>query len=184
MLHAVLDFIVDGYVPLLDWIEEIVGEMEEGAIGSFPDQARIRRIFRLRRELRRFETIAGQMEEMAAKLAKVEQPAIDPRARPWFRDVYDHAHRAAMRTRGLSETLGYILEVAGLLEQSRQGAITRQLAAWAAILAVPTAIAGIYGMNFRYFPELEWRYGYFAILGVIAAICSLLFWRFKRIGWL
>lgn len=184
VLHAVLDFIVDGYGPLLDSIEEIVGEMEEGSIGSFPDQARIRRIFRLRRELRRFETIAGQTEEVAAKLAEVEQPAIDPRARPWFRDVYDHAHRAAMRAHGLNETLGYILDVAGLLEQSRTGAITRQLAAWAAILAVPTAVAGIYGMNFDFMPELTWRYGYFAVLATIALLCILLYTRFKRIGWL
>jgi len=184
VLHALLDFIVDGYGPLLDTIEETVGVLEEGALGSFPDQARIRRIFRLRRELRRFEAIAGQMEEVAAKLAKVEQPAVDPRARPWFRDVFDHAHRAATRSHALNETLGYILEVAGLLEQSRTGAITRQLASWAAILAVPTAIAGIYGMNFKYLPELEWRYGYFIVLGAIATICALLFWRFKRIGWL
>lgn len=184
VLHAVLDFIVDGYGPLLDGIEETVGEMEEGAIGSFPDQARIRRIFRLRRELRRFEAIAGQMEEMAAKLATSEQPAIDARARPWFRDVYDHAHRAATRARSLNETLGYILEVAGLLEQSRTGAITRQLAAWAAILAVPTAIAGIYGMNFRFMPELHWHYGYFAVLAAIVVICGLLYFRFRRIGWL
>lgn len=184
VLHAVLDFIVDGYGPLLDHIEEIVGEMEEGAIGAFPDQARIRRIFRLRRELRRFETVAGQMEEVAAKLANTEQPAIDPRARPWFRDVYDHAHRAATRTRGLNETLGYILDVAGLLEQSRTGAITRQLAAWAAILAVPTAVAGIYGMNFDFMPELRWHYGYFAVLAAIVLLCSLLYARFRRIGWL
>ena len=184
VLHAVLDFIVDGYGPLLDSIEEIVGEMEEGAIGAFPDQARIRRIFRLRRELRRFETVAGQMEEMASKLANTEQPAIDPRARPWFRDVYEHAHRASTRAHGLNETLGYILDVAGLLEQSRTGAITRQLAAWAAILAVPTAVAGIYGMNFDFMPELRWRYGYFAVLTAIAVICGLLYTRFKRIGWL
>lgn len=184
VLHAVLDFIVDGYGPLLEHIEEVVGEVEEGAIGSFPGQARIRRIFRLRRELRRFENIAWQMEEVAGKLAEVRQPAIDPRAQPYFRDVYDHARRAALRTRGLNETLGYILEVAGLLEQSRQGVITRQLAAWAAILAVPTAIAGIYGMNFQYLPELEWRYGYFIVLGVIATICAVLFAQFKRIGWL
>lgn len=184
VLHAVLDFIVDGYGPLLDGIEETVGVMEEGALGSFPDQARIRSIFGQRRELRRFEAIAGQMEEMAAKLAKVEQPAIDARARPYFRDVYDHAHRAATRTRGLNETLGYILEVAALLEQSRTGTITRQLAAWAAILAVPTAIAGIYGMNFAFMPELHWRYGYFIVLAAIALICALLFARFRKIGWL
>jgi magnesium transporter len=88
------------------------------------------------------------------------------------------------RARWLNDTLGSMLEVAGLLEQSRQGAITRQLAAWAAILAVPTAIAGIYGMNFEYLPELEWRYGYFVVLGAIALICALLFVRFRRIGWL
>ncbi len=184
VLHAVLDFIVDGYEPLLDEIEAVVGEMEDRAIGSFPDQARIRRIFRLRRALRHFEGIAGGMEEMAAKLWEVEQPAIDPRARPYFRDVFDHARRAVHRTRGLVDTLGSILEVASLLEQSRTGAITRQLAAWAAILAVPTAIAGIYGMNFEYLPELNWRYGYFIVLGLIALICGLLFYRFKRIGWL
>jgi magnesium transporter len=184
VLHAMLDFVVDGYGPLLDGIDETVSELEEGAIGAFPDPDRIRRIFRLRRELRRFEGIAGQMEEMAAKLAKIEQPAIDPRARPWFRDVFDHAHRAVTRTRLLNDTLGSILEVAGLLEQSRTGAITRQLAAWAAILAVPTAIAGIYGMNFDFMPELTWRYGYFAVLAAIALICGLLFVRFRRIGWL
>ena len=184
VLHAVLDFIVDGYAPLLDGLEETVGELEDGAIARFPDQARIRRIFRLRRELRRFEDIAGRMEEVAAKLAETEQPAIDRRARPYFRDVLDHTRRAVTRASWLNDTLGAMIEVAGLLEQSRQGAITRQLAAWAAILAVPTAIAGIYGMNFAFMPELDWRYGYFVVLGAIAAICALLFARFKRIGWL
>ncbi len=80
--------------------------------------------------------------------------------------------------------LSNMLEVASLLEQSRQGAITRQLAAWAAILAVPTAIAGIYGMNFEFMPEIGWRYGYFVVLGVIALVCTALFLRFRRIGWL
>jgi magnesium transporter len=184
VLHAVLDFIVDGYFPLLDQLENSVSEMEEGAVAKFPDQARIRRIFRLRRGLRRFEVIAGQMEEAAGKLLRLELPCIDARARPYFRDVYDHAHRAMTRAHGLNETMGGIIEIAGLLEQSRQGAITRQLAAWAAILAVPTAIAGIYGMNFDFMPELTWRYGYFIVLATIAAICALLFWRFRRIGWL
>jgi magnesium transporter len=184
VLHAVLDFIVDGYAPLLDQLEATVDEMEEGVVAQFPDQARIRRIFHLRRELRRFEDIAGRMVEVAAKLADLEQPCIDKRARPYFRDVLDNTRRAATRAHWLNDTLGAMVEVAGLLEQSRTGAITRQLASWAAILAVPTAIAGIYGMNFAYLPELEWRYGYFIVLGAIAAICALLFVRFKRIGWL
>ena len=184
VLHAVLDFIVDGYLPLIDWFDHLAEDMEQGAIGAVPDQARIRRIFRLRRTLRQFEDIAGRMEEVAAKLAEQNLPAIDPRARPYFRDVYDHARRTVSRVHWLTDTLASLVEVAHLLEQSRQGAITRQLAAWAAILAVPTAIAGIYGMNFAYMPELHWRYGYFIVLGAIAVVCLLLFWRFRRIGWL
>ncbi|HSG54416.1 MAG TPA: magnesium and cobalt transport protein CorA [Paracoccaceae bacterium] len=183
VLHALLDFIVAGYDPVLDTLEQTAEDMEDGAIDVFPDQEHIRRIFRLRRVLRRLEGTARRMEEMSDKLADLEQPAIDLRARPYFRDVYDHARRVVNRVHGLLDTLGNIIEVAGLLEMSRQGATTRQLAAWAAILAVPTAIAGIYGMNFDFMPELTWRYGYFVVLGAIALICSLLFWRFRRIGW-
>lgn len=184
VLHAVLDFIVDGYEPLVEWFDHLAEKLEQTAIASFPDQARIRRVFRLRRTLRQFEDIARRMEEVADKLAELDVPAVDPKARPYFRDVYDHAHRTVYRVHWLSDTLTSLVEVAHLLEQSRQGAITRQLAAWAAILAVPTAIAGIYGMNFVHMPELHWRYGYFIVLGAIAAICALLFWRFRRIGWL
>ena len=184
VLHALLDFIVAGYDPLLDTLEVTAEAMEDRAIDAFPAQADIRRIFRLRRILRRLESNAGRMEEVADKLAQSEMPAIDQHARPYFRDVDDHARRVVSRVRGLLDTLTNILEVASLLEQSRQGAITRQLAAWAAILAVPTAIAGIYGMNFAIMPELTWRYGYFVVLGAIALACTGLFWRFRRIGWL
>ncbi|MDW9775152.1 hypothetical protein GOC40_15225 [Sinorhizobium meliloti] len=83
---------------------------------------------------------------------------------------------------GLREVITSVFEASNLLEQQRQGTITRQLAAWAAILAVPTAIAGIYGMNFEYMPELKTRYGYFAVLATIAGLCAFLFYRFKNPG--
>jgi magnesium transporter len=184
VLHALLDFIAAGYVPLLTQLEEAVSDMEEGAIAAFPDKARIRRIFRMRRQLRRFETVVGPMEEVAAKLGSTVQPAIDDAARPYFRDVYDQVRRTIVRARALTETLANIVEIASLLAQHRQGDITRQLAAWAAILAVPTAIAGIYGMNFDVMPELRWQYGYPAVLAAITLICGVLFRRFRRIGWL
>ncbi|MEP6869690.1 MAG: magnesium and cobalt transport protein CorA, partial [Novosphingobium sp.] len=152
--HAILDFIVDGYQPLIDRLEEAVQVMEERAIQAFPEQSTIRRIFRLRRYLRRFERIVGPMEEACERLATTDLPSIDPSARIWFRDVLDHVRRTMVRTRGLKETMASIVETASLLEQHRQGEMTRQLAAYAAILAVPTAIAGIYGMNFRFMPEL------------------------------
>ncbi len=182
--HAILDFIVDGFAPIIDRFEEAVQAMEERAIDCFPEPSIIRRIFRLRRQIRRFERLVGPMEEVCERLATTDLPNIDPAARVWFRDVLDHVRRALTRMRGLKETLASIVETAGLLEQHRQGEMTRQLAAWAAILAVPTAIAGIYGMNFQFMPELQWRYGYFGALGLIFGSCFLLYWRFRRIGWL
>jgi magnesium transporter len=85
---------------------------------------------------------------------------------------------------GLREVLTSVFEFSNLLEQQRTGAITRQLAAWAAILATPTAVAGIYGMNFEEMPELSTRYGYFIVLGFIFGVCTLLYVRFKRARWL
>ena len=184
VLHVVLDFIAEGYDPVLTRLEEKVTLMEDRAIDQFPGQRRISEVFRLRRALRRLESTAGRMEETAGKLAQVDQPAIDAAARPYFRDVHDATRRVCSRVRWLLVSLGNLLEVASLIEQHRQGLITRQLAAWAAILAVPTAIAGIYGMNFDFMPELRWRYGYFIVLGAMVAICTGLFVRFKRIGWL
>ncbi len=184
VLHSVLDFIVDGYLPIIEELETALQRIEEAAIDSFPERATIRRIFRLRRQLRRFEQIVGPMREVCERLALTELPAVDPSARIWFRDVLDHVRRTLARVAGLKETLASVVETASLLEQHRQGTMTRQLASWAAILAVPTAIAGIYGMNFDYLPELHWRYGYYAVLGAIGIICTGLWLRFKAIGWL
>ena len=182
--HAILDFIVDGYAPIMEKLDLAVQAMEERTIDAFPDPSTIRRIFRLRRQLRRFERIIGPMDTMCERLVRHELPMVDSEARVWFRDVQDHVKRALARAASLKDTLASLVETASLLEQHRQGEMTRQLAAWAAILAVPTAIAGIYGMNFDVMPELRWRYGYFAVLGVIALICGGLWLRFRRIGWL
>lgn len=182
--HAVLDFIVDGFQPILEKFEDSVQAMEEGAIDTFPEPPTIRRIFRLRRQFRRFTRIVGPMEEVCERLTYTELPVIDPGARIWFRDVLDHVRRTLTRMTGLRDTLASIVETASLLEQHRQGHMTRQLAAYAAILAVPTAIAGIYGMNFEYMPELQSKWGYPAVWLAILGICGGLWLRFRRIGWL
>ena len=182
--HAILDFIVDGYQPIMEQLETAVQTMEERAIETFPEPSTLRRIFRLRRQLRRFERIIGPMEEVCERLATHELPAVDHSARIWFRDVLDHVRRSLTRTIGLKETLASIVETASLLEQHRQGEMTRSLAGWLAILAVPTAIAGIYGMNFDYMPELHHRWGYPVVLSAIFLICGGLWLRFKKIGWL
>jgi magnesium transporter len=124
------------------------------------------------------------MGEVANRMVRLDLPCIDVEAKPYFSDVLDHVRRVQTRVDGLREVLTSVFELSNLLEQQRTGAITRQLASWAAILAVPTAIAGIYGMNFQNMPELTTRYGYFVVLAVIATTCSLLYLRFRRTGWL
>ncbi|MFN7130354.1 MAG: CorA family divalent cation transporter, partial [Brevundimonas sp.] len=184
VLHAILDFVVDGYTPIVDQAEEAVLDMEQRALDTFLSRDEIRALFQRRRELLRFERIMGPMEEVASRLERLEFPCLDPEVRPYFRDIRDHVRRVNSRVGGLREILTSVFEVSNLLEQQRQGVITRRLAAWAAILAVPTAIAGIYGMNFDYLPELHWRYGYPTVLAVIAAICTTLYFGFRRSKWL
>jgi len=184
ILHGVLDFIVDAYVPIVDDIEDSVLEMEQQALDSFLSRADIKRLFQLRRELLKFSRVLGPMEEVANKLQSLDLPCIDREVRPYFRDVADHVRRVSSRAASLRDILASVFEVSNLLEQQRQGVITRKLAAWAAILATPTAVAGIYGMNFDHMPELRWTYGYPAVMGLIFAICLGLYITFKRTKWL
>jgi magnesium transporter len=184
VLHAVLDYIVDGYAPLVGDIEEEVLEMEIQAADNFLDRRQVNHIFALRRELSRLKRILEPMGDVAVKLGRHELPCIDSNARMYFRDVQDHVTRVRVRVDGLRDALTSVFEFSTLLEQQRVGTITRQLAAWAAILAVPTAVAGIYGMNFDNIPELHMRYGYFIVLAGIVAVCLVLYGRFKRTGWL
>jgi magnesium transporter len=184
VLHAVIDFIVDGYLPMVEELEDKVLAMEKHMLISFLEREQIRRIFRMRRQVILFQRVLGPMSEVVGKLTHLELPCVDENAKPYFRDVLDHVKRVETMMAGLRDVITSVFEASNLLEQQRQGTITRQLAAWAAILAVPTAIAGIYGMNFKNMPELDTRYGYFAVLGVIAALCVMLFMRFKKAGWL
>jgi magnesium transporter len=184
VLQAILDFIVDGYLPVIETIEDEVLAMEQAALDKFLGRDEVTRIFRLRRDLIKFGRVLGPMGEVAAKMTRLDLPCIDPETRPYFSDVLDHVRRVQTMADGLRDVLASVFEISSLLEQQRTGGITRQLAAWAAILAVPTAIAGIYGMNFENMPELETRFGYFVVLGVIAMTCAALYLQFRRAKWL
>jgi magnesium transporter len=121
--------------------------------------------------------------EVCRRLEHAEVMPLDAAMQPLFRDVTDHVFRVQEEIDALREVLAFAFEASLMRGQAQQTAITRKLAAWAAILAVPTAIAGIYGMNFEHMPELKWIYGYFLVIGVIAGICGMLYWRFRRNGW-
>jgi magnesium transporter len=184
VLHALLDFVVDNYMPVVDAAVEEVDAIEERLLQDRIGRADIERIYELRRELVRLRRVSAPMVEVCSRLRHVELPFIDKNMRPYFKDVLDHVVRVNETIDGLREVLSFAFEAAHLLESARQGDVSRKFAGWAAILAVPTAIAGIYGMNFQHMPELTWRYGYFVVLGVIAGLCGLLFYRFRRAGWI
>ena len=184
VLHGILDFIVDGYGPVIETIEEDVLSFEGRVLDAPLGREDVRRIFAYRRQLARFARLLQPTLEVNARLQHLDLPCVAPALRPYFRDVEDHIKRVAGRVEGLRDVLRSVFEIGLLVEQQRQSVVTRKLAAWAAILAVPTAIAGIYGMNFENMPELKFRYGYYIVLAVTASICGLLYIRFKRSDWL
>jgi len=163
ILYAILDFIVDNYMPVLETVQAEVEEIEDSVLGAQPSQDQIGRIYQLRRDLLRLRNAAMY---------------------PLFRDVSDHIRQVQEEIESLREVLSFAFETSLMTCQAQQTEISRRLAAWAAILAIPTAVAGIYGMNFDVEPELHWKYGYPFVLVVIALVCGWLYWRFRQMRWI
>jgi magnesium transporter len=184
ILYAILDFIVDNYMPVIEAIQAEVEEIEDRILGASSSQRQVARLYQLRRDLLRLRNAAVPLVEVCRRLEQPGLPGIDASMQPLFRDVSDHIRRVQEEIESLREVLAFAFETSLMTGQAEQTEITRMLAAWAAILAFPTAVAGIYGMNFETMPELHWRYGYFLILAVIVVVCGALYWRFKKNGWL
>jgi magnesium transporter len=184
ILYAILDFIVDNYMPVVETIHDEVEAIEDRVFDSVLNKADAQRLYMLRRDLLRLRNAAAPLVNVCRRLEHAEVMSIDPAMQPLFRDVTDHVRRVQEEIDVLREVLAFAFEANLMNGQAEQTSITRRLAAWAAILAVPTAIAGIYGMNFEYMPELKMGYGYFLVLGGIAAICITLYARLRHYGWL
>jgi magnesium transporter len=184
ILYAILDFIVDNYRPVIETIHAEVEQIEDTVLAGKLGSHHVERLYMLRRDLLRLRTAVRPLVEVCRRLEHAEVMAIDAALQPLFRDVTDHVYRVQEEIDSLREVLAFAFEASQMIGQAQQTAITRKLAAWAAILAVPTAVAGIYGMNFENMPELHWTYGYFVVISLVLLACSGLFWRFRRDGWL
>src|SRR5229473_2632966 len=184
ILYAILDFIVDNYVPVVEAVQGEVDELEDGVLHRTLQQAEVDRLYMLRRELLRLRKAVVPLVDVCHRLEHTEALPIDREMQPLFRDVTDHIQRVQEDIDSLREVLAFAFEASLMAGQAQQNAITRRLAAWAAILAVPTAVAGIYGMNFEHMPELKWTYGYYVVVGGILSVCTLLYVRFRHYGWL
>ena len=183
VLYAVADHVIDAYVEVAGLVEDDVEELE-AAVFSNDRSDDVSRIYQLKRELMQLRRAVSPLEVPLQKLVGRQIDVVPDEMRNYFRDVEDHAIRVRDQVAALDELLTSILQASLARSSQLDNEDMRKISAWAGIIAVPTAIAGIYGMNFHWMPELTWRYGYFAVLFVIATICVLLYRGFKRNGWL
>ncbi len=184
VIYAILDFITDNYFPVLDEIEDELEGIESEIFAATPANEKIEHIYRLRVELQRMRRVVAPMLEICNRLGRHEFPATAAAIVPYLHDLHDHAQLLNEAIGDLRERLASAFEASLLLASARQNDIVKKLASWAAILAVPTAIAGIYGMNFKFMPELDWAFGYPAVMLFMVGLCSFLYFRFKRSAWL
>ena len=179
---AILDKVVDDYEPVVQGLETDIEEVEQEIFrdGSDPTE----RIYRLKREVIEFHRAVSPLLEPLHDLERGAFPQVDERLRSFFRDVADHARRVDELVMGQRELLTSVLEANLALQSVRQNTVVKQISAWAAIIAVPTFIASVYGMNFEHMPELDSPIGYPLALAVMAACVLVLHQFFRRIGWL
>ncbi len=188
VLHAILDFIVDNYLPITEKLGRYLREQEREIFSYSFNKRTLQNLYELKSQLVHMRAVILPVQEICnffINHKKNELMANFPsQAKPYFRDVNDHLLRALDAVNGLNEMLSVAMDTYMAVVNMGQNEVVRKLAAWAGILAVPTAVAGIYGMNFEYMPELQWKYSYFILLSVVFAICFTLYWRFKKVGWL
>ena len=184
ILYSILDFIVDNYMLVIKEVHAEVDDIEDSVFGESFVAVDVRGLYLRRRDLLRLRNAVGPLVDVCHRLEHAEVLPIAAALQPMFRDVTDHIRRVQEEIDALREVLAFAFEASLMTGQAEQTSITRKLAAWAAILAVPTAIAGIYGMNFTHMPELDWQYGYEAVIAVIVLVCGGLYWKFRKAGWL
>jgi magnesium transporter len=182
-LHAIMDRVVDDYQPAIEGLDKDIDEVEEQLFsGERINPAE--RIYRLQREVLSFRKATAPLVEPIDKLARGHYMQIHPEVRDYFRDVNDHLIRIRDQLDAMRDLLSSSLQANLAQVGVRQNEDMRKISAWVAIAAVPTAIAGIYGMNFKHMPELRWELGYPAVIVLMAVICTFLYFRFRRAGWL
>jgi magnesium transporter len=183
VLYAIVDHVVDGYEAAAQGVDVDIQEVEREVFsddGGNPAE----RIYKLEREVLDFHAAVVPLAGAVDEITRGHFEVVPDELGDYFRDVHDHLRRVGSRIAGFRELLGSALH-ANLTQVSvRQNEDMRKISAWVAILAVPTMIAGIYGMNFEHMPELDSRYGYPAVLALIAVVCALLYRRFRQAGWL
>jgi magnesium transporter len=184
VLYALMDTVVDRYFPLVDALESELETIEGQIFAKGSARSNIERLYELKRKVMVLKHAVSPLLDAAAKLHGARVPQVCANTEEYFRDVYDHLARINTSIDAIRDTIGIAIQVNLSMVAIEENEVNKRLAAWAGIFAVATVFVGIWGMNFKAMPELQWEYGYPVALFLIIVICGGLYVRFKRLGWL
>jgi len=184
VLYALIDTVVDRYFPVVEGLEDELERLEERMFAGTPSRENIEALYALKQKLTTLKHAAGPLQETTGKLYGGRVPEICAGTQDYFRDVYDHLVRLNQSLDSNRDTVNTALQVNLAMITIGESEVTKRLAAYAALVAVPTMIAGVYGMNFEHMPELKWAWGYPVSLAVMVVLDSYLFYRFRKAKWL
>ena len=184
VLYAIIDAVVDRYFPILDLLEDELEKVEERLFGAGSPRANIEALYRLKNRLTVVRHAVAPLLEGVSNLTGGRVPPLCVSLKEYFRDVYDHLQRLNQTIESVRDSIATATAVNLSLINLQESENMKRLAAYAALIAVPTLIVGIYGMNFVHMPELGWKYGYAGVMGLMAAIDAAIYVRLKKSGWL
>nr|WP_315211750.1 magnesium/cobalt transporter CorA [uncultured Duganella sp.] len=184
VLYALMDAVVDRYFPVLDMLETELEKIEELIFSRGKQRDNIERLYELKSKVTTVRHVVAPLMEAVGRLHGGRVPSMCMDTQEYFRDVHDHLHRIIASLDTIRDTIGTAIQVNLSMTAIEESEVNKRLAAWAAIFAICTAFAGVWGMNFKFMPELEWKYGYPFALTVMISVCVYLYRRFKRAGWL
>lgn len=183
-LYAVMDAIVDQYFPVIDALGQELENLEERIFDETFRRETTAQIYELKRQFLEVKRSVSPLVDICNRLMRFDLKLIEEETRPYFRDVYDHSIRINEMVDNSRDLLSTALEANLSLISISQNEVSKRFAGWAAIIGIPTMVAGVYGMNFKYMPELDWKFGYPMVMIVTLVVCAGLYVRFKRSGWL
>ncbi|QEZ45275.1 magnesium and cobalt transport protein CorA [Cupriavidus oxalaticus] len=184
VLYALMDFIVDHYMPIVTRLEDTLEDLEQDIFRDEFDRGAIEDLYKVKRQVLRLRNAVSPVEDMCSQLIRLHEELVPKELRAYFRDIEDHASRLVRTLDVIREMLTTAVQVNLALVTVGQNEVVKRLAGWGAILAIPTVVFSLYGMNFSFMPELKFHYAYPAVIGVTAMACGLLWRRLHRAGWI
>jgi len=184
VLYALMDSVVERYFPVLEALETEFENLEEQIFAGGLARRNIEALYALKQKLMVLRHASGPLVEGVGKLYGGRVPQVCIGTQEYFRDVYDHLGRINQTIDGIRDSVTTAMAVSVSLIQLQENEMMKRLAGYASLVAIPTMIAGLYGMNFKHMPELDWTFGYPMAVGAMVAIDAYLFYRFRKAGWL